>query len=812
LAEDAVAFSSIKVAARSLLRHKVFSAVNILGLAIGIACCILLSLYILYELSYDRFHANADNLYRVTTGIAGRAKSYLRNDALCLTPKVLAASLREEFPEVVQAGRLDENSVLIRYGEKAFDEKRFFFIEPEFMELFSFRMLQGDAATLKEPYTVLVSQSTARKLFGDEDPIGKVLRYGSIFDLTVTGVVEDAPANSHLHFDYFASAATANDYWKEGGGGDVQLMFAGPSRRSTAWMALSTHTYVQLRPDCDARVLEQKLNDWVKQFYDEGHAFHYCLEPLTSIHLLGHGAMELEENGDIRYIYLLSAVTLLILLIACANYMILSTARSSTRAREVGVRKVLGAQRTGLMRQFIGESTIMALLALMLALAMASLALPYFSNFVNRPLTLDLWDNKYLLVILAGITCMVGVIAGIYPAVFLSSFKPIQVLKGQLTAGSRGSEWFRGVMVIGQYVISITLIVCTIVVYQQLRFIYNSDLGFNAANVLAIEVGPYPPKGSFAQFKKDLLAHPGILEVAGSDCLPTSEGGGANGVYWEGKQEGDDVSCNWTNCDYDFLNLYDIELVEGRNFSPEYRTDKKRSVLLNQAAVRAFGWNSAVGKAFGIRSPQEYTVIGVVNDYHSESLHREIEPRAIMLDDGIPWILSVKLAPDDIPGTVEFIGKLWPRYFITPFECSFVEDEIDAWYSSERRLATIFTAASAMTIFVACLGLFGLACYSAERRTREIGTRKVLGASVPQVVMLLSRQFAVWVLIANIMAWPLAYYMANRWLQGFAYRIDLTIAPFAVAGAVALAVAVLTVTGQAFKAARANPIDALRYE
>ncbi len=800
-----------KTAIRNFARHTMFSIVNVAGLAIGIACSILILVYTQYELSYDRFHENADNTYRVLVDLnlpEGYSMFTEGSSHMNMTPTPLRATLEDNFPEIVRAVSFGTKNALISHGDKSFSEPRFCFAEPDFLDLFTHPLLSGDPNTvLAEPYTVVLTEETAHKLFGEEDPIGKYIQYGTVFELKVTGVCQNVPANSHFHFDYIGSGSTVTKHW---GSGEPMAQGMTSVGGGSNWNQLSNKTYVQFQPGTDVGAFGLKFNSWVKQFYTGEGVFTFFFQPMTDIHLRGNASGELEVNSDIKYVYFLAAMALLILLIACFNYMNLSTARSANRAREVGMRKVVGAGRFDLIRQFLGESLMLTAVALGLAILTVELVLPVFSDLVGTQLEVDWLANKEMLALLALLGLLVGVVAGAYPALLLSSFRPMNILKGTLTVGSSGSRWFRNCLVVFQYGISIILISCTLIVYQQLEFMRSKDVGFETENIMALPIRDFRLLGSFRGLKKELLDQPGILSLATSAAYPSQSGGGASRCWWEGQSEDDFVPFNWTDIDYDYLDFYGIELAAGRNFSREFSTDVKEAYILNETAVRKIGWDDPIGKRFGLHKGRKGTVVGVVSDFHFRSLHEEIEPMAMMPGKGLLRNIALKVDSTRIVETIAFLEDIWPQYSKYPLNYFSFDDRIAAQYQSENRLFKIFSVSTAIAILVACLGLFGLASFTAEKRSREIGIRKVMGASVTGIVMLLLRQFSKWVLLAGAISWPLAHWGMTRWLQDYSYRIDLDWRVFAIAAVSALMVAVLTITYQAVRAARADPVKTLR--
>ncbi len=800
----------LKIAFRNIIRHKVYSFINIAGLAIGITCCLLLLLYLQYELSYDRFHEDSANTYRILTR---NTFAFMEGEYLNYAPVPLAAAMKETFPEVTETTRFSEQITFLRYQEQTIDNFRTIWADSSFPDIFSFPVYQGDMrSTLAKPYSMALTRSTAARIFGTQDAVGKILRFGTIFDIEVNAILENIPENSHLQFDGIISLATRKAYWKEDGPGGGMIMSKGGT--SFEWGCLAGDTYVRMKPGVDPVAFEAQLNRWLEGKYEPGQAFTLKVQPLTDIHLAGNVALKLGPGGNINYVHFLSAITLLILCIACFNYMNLATARSSTRSREIGMRKILGGTRFALIRQFLGESLLLTAMAVAAAVGLTELALPSFNALVGLEVTLDWMHNTVLQVGLIGIIAVVGLLAGLYPALFLSSFRPQNSIRGMITVNPASSSFFRNALVVAQNVISISLIVCTVVIYQQLAFVKNRDLGLSTHNIVTIPIKDFRPLKSIESLVENIGRHPGVAEVACSEAFPFRGFGGASRCWWEGKAETDPSPfLNTNDVSYSFLDFYQIPLVEGRNFSPEFPADAKNAYLLNETAVRAFGWTTAVGKQFGISPKDQGLIIGVVKDFHYSSLRNEIEPLAISLAPrSVARGLSVRLTGKDMAETLADIKSIWKDYSIFPFDYSFLDDIIADNYKSDYRLVKIFTYASAFAVFVACLGMFGLVSFGVERRTREIAVRKVLGASVSGIVTVLSRDFVKWVLAANLIAWPLAWYAMERWLQNYAYRIHLDIVTFVLSGLMAFGIAVITAGFQSARAAAANPVDSLKYE
>ena len=793
----------LKIALRNIKRNKGYSFINIAGLSVGLTCCILILLYVKYELSYDRYHENADNIYRVVMKQPGNV--YMGNDWFNVGPGGLKSTLMEEYPEVIYSTRARPEGGYIYYNNNIFEERSIFFVDPEFFKVFSFPLISGDPETaVKEPFSMLITQRIAKKYFGNEDPVGKIINVEKKYDFEVRGVLDNCPENSHFTFDILASFNSL--YTLYGGKDRIETWDSGNS----GW-----NTYIQLRENFNPLDLESKFPAMAKKYRGEDYKGEFHLQSLTSIHLHSNINFEIEANGDIRHIYIFSAIAFFIMLIACLNYMNLATARAASRFKEIGVRKVIGAGRRHLIRQFLGESMIFTTAALLISLILVSLLLPSFGSFINRNLENNIFSDFPILIYLVCIALFVGAISGSYPALYMSALKPVNVIKGSLSTGSvrKKSSAFRNSLVVVQFVISIVMIICTLTVFRQLNFIKNSKLGFTKDHIITGYLHDSNLRENLEPFKNDLSQYPRINDVYINGALPVTIGSN-NRAKWEGLAEGEKGPLTYMGfVNYNFLDFFNIELIEGRNFSKEFSTDISQAIILNEKAVEVTGWENPIGKKF--RVWDWGVVIGVIKNFHNTSLHLKVEPMALHLTrpNRSSGYFAVKISSDDIPGTLAFIENKFKEYCPGyPFNYSFLDERIDRMYRSEQRLGQIFNYFTLIAIFISCLGLFGLASFTAEQRTREIGIRKVLGASISGILMLISREFVKWVLAANVIAIPIAYIAMNRWLQNFAYRIPIGIWTFVISVAMALMIALISVSYQSIKAATANPVDSLRYE
>jgi putative ABC transport system permease protein len=784
----------LKVVLRNIRRHAGYSFINIVGLALGMACCLMIALWVADELSFDRFHAKAADLYRVEENQSYSGRVY----HVTVTPYPLAPALKAEVPEIAEATRVVwYGGQLFRFGEKAFFEDSVRAVDPAFLEMFSYPLSQGDPATaLADPYSVLLTEETARKYFADESPVGKVLNVNNDFDLRVTGVLKNVPTNSYLRFDILVP---------------YELLKA-KGRTNEEFGSNSILTFVELRPGTPPAAVDAKIKDFIKK-RRETSVTELLLSPYTRIHL--HQYFGYERDTAVKYIYIFSIIAAFVLLIACINFMNLSTARSAGRAKEVGLRKVVGALKNHLVGRFYSESMIYAFLALVIALALVRLFLPWFNTLSGKSLALSLWKNKGILLGVAGITAVTGLLAGSYPAIFLSSFQPVKVLKGNLKTGA-GGALFRRVLVVVQFTLSVFLIIGTLVVAKQMSYMKSKSLGYDKEQVLYISLRGSTSQ-SYGALREELRKDPRVLAVASSSHLPCAIGSNSGGVNWDGKDPQQVVLVGMCGVDYDFLDVMRIELVEGRNFSREFKTDATEAFLVNEEVRKLMNKEAVAGESFSFVG-RNGRVVGVMKNFHFEEMQSKIEPLAVFMDvtDKGPQranFVLIRVSPGDVPGQIESIRKAWnvvnSRY---PFDVRFLNDRIDEMYRTEERAGGLLRTFAVLAILIACLGLFGLASYTAEQRTREIGIRKVLGASVPQITTLLCREFFFLVLLANLLAWPAAYWAMANWLKGYAYRTSLDATVFVLALALALAIAVLSVSFQALRAAVASPSESLKYE
>ena len=806
----------ITVALRHLNRQKGYSLINVMSLALGIACCLLILLFIRDELSYDRFHDKADRIFRVTA--EHRQGSQVTRNADVLIP--IAKFIRADFPEVEDMVRFvpPGNAWMVKYGDKGFYERNFYLADSSVFNVFNVPLLTGNPRTaLDGNDKIVLSETIARKYFGGENPIGKILDAEGSFQLVVTGVMEDLPSNTHLGFDILASFR-------------IQEAYMETPIDEFGWRA--SYSYLLLREGADPAELEAKLPAFVEKYLgdryrSEEESLTLKLQPLTDIHLHSHLERELTPNSDIAYVYLFTAIAVFIIVIACINFMNLATARSAGRAREIGLRKVFGAGRGQVIRQFISESMIMSGLAVCLALVFAMVSLPWFNLLTGKSMSMDADTIWFALGAVVVIGIVVGFAAGSYPALYLSGLAPVRTLKGSPASGTSNAG-MRRVLVVGQFAISIALIICTGVVFNQVEYIRAKNMGLNTDQVVAIPLTFTPVMETSPVFKARVKESPYVVKATLAYILP----GHKNAVIPLAVSRPEDSSASkyemhaaWT--DEDYIDIFGIDLVAGRYFDRAFPGDWIRTgaVVMNEAAVARLGFGSAedaVGETIlwlherrhgyekDDRVPRE--VVGVMKDFHFRSLHEPIEP-LVLFPDREGGHAMIKIDSENLAEAIAFIEDAWSD--VNPdfaFEYFFVEDTFARLYAAEQRFGRIFVSFAALAVVIACLGLFGLSSFTAERRTKEVGVRKVLGASIPSLFGMLSSEFVRLVIVANVLAWPVAYAAMNNWLGGFAYRVELGWTTFILAGILAMAIALVTVGFQAVRAATANPVESLRTE
>jgi ABC-type antimicrobial peptide transport system permease subunit len=783
------------IAIRNIIRHKVYSFINLMGLAVGMTCCTLLLLWVEDELSYDRFHENADDICRVIQHIdfADRSTTW------AITQGPLGPSLKKDFPEIVNMTRTKPlHFITLSHDEKTFDET-IWLADGSLFEMFSFPFLKGDPGTaLAERHSMVLAEETAEKYFGRENPVGKTMtvkfyELGS-YPFLVTGVMRKPPQNSSLKPQII-----------------IPFVFGRALGLTVGrWDNSFTNTFLQLQKNIHHREVAAKISGYLVDKPTIEKESRLDLQPFKKIHLYSNYDFD-GRHGDISQVVIFSSIAVLILLIACINYMNLATARAAGRGREVGIRKVVGAVRADIVKQFFGESILLAFLALLLAMMLVDLLLPVYNAMVNKQLSLAVFSRFPLIIGMLLIALFTGMVSGSYPALYISAFKPARIIRGALQSGARSSA-VRKTLIVVQFSLTIGLIVCTAITSNQLNYLQDKKLGYDRTSMLLVSLRGKVRK-QFSSLKNELLKHPNITNAAVSASLPSRWFHFSNSLWrWQGQDPDEEVLFRGLTVGPDFFETFGMQIAAGRRFSEKFPADKTDAVIVNEAAAKAMGMNSPVGRRL-TKGDRQYRIVGVVKNYHFRSLHHQIEPLILLYREDPGGILALKLKSDDLSDTIGFIEDLWKKFEPDfPVAYGFVDELLSDWYLSEKRTETIFRYFSLLAVFIAGLGLFGLASFVTEQRVKEIGIRKVLGASVTHIVALLIKEFIKWVLAANLIAWPLAYLSMAYWLQNFAYRVALTPWPFLWAAGLALVIALATVIYQTVKAAMANPVDSLRYE
>jgi len=801
-----------KIAWRNLNRNKFISFVNLFGLTVGICCCLLIGIYILNELSYDRYNKNADNIYRIERTFLNAETGALSLKLGAVAPP-FAPLLQNDFKDIKKiTSLLPVSNSTFKYGDNIFNEKNLFFADANLFDVFDFKVTEGNPAkALNDPFSIMLSEETAKKYFGNADPLNKVLRANNQFDCKVTGIYKALPENSHMHPDMLLSFNTLKDSAVYG---ERNLM--------TNWGNNAFFTYLLLPPQYNVKKLEAQFPAFQNRHIPADGKFKasdysvLSLRKLTDIHLYSHTDEEIDINGDINRVYIFSAIALFILLIACINYMNLSSARSVLRAKEIGVRKTAGAGKKELIAQFLCESVFITCIAFALAFVLTRLGLAWLNKLSGQQLSIGSLLQWKILIAIILLPFLVGILSGIYPALYLSSFQPVKVLKGVIKTGG-GNISLRKALVVFQFSISIILIIATVIVFQQLNYIQNKSLGFDKEHIVTIRNNP-GLANSFQSFKDELLSNSNIKDVALSSRIPSGRLLDSQGSQLDNgnSMAPSKADIKYVVADENFIPTYGINIVAGRNFSKDFGTDTS-SFLINETAVKALGLKSnedAIGKQFQYGG-QKGTIAGVFNDFNFESLHQRIIPLVLYeaRNDGSSYnAISIKTS-GNVSAAVGQIEKTWKKYLPEiPFEYQFLDDRYAKLYEAEDRQSSIFTIFSCIAIFIACLGLFGLSAFTITQRVKEIGVRKVLGASSGSIVKLISKDFLLLVVIAAVIAFPIAWYAMSHWLQEFAYRVNISWWVFILAAVIALLIAFATISLQAIKAALANPVESLRSE
>lgn len=809
----------LKTALRNLIRNRAFSIINIIGLAIGLAASLIIALWVFDELSYDRFHSNADDIYRVERDIVFQGQAF----NVPVTGGIYGTTLLNDYPEVIDMCRVDPIQLSIEGASNSHYNEVIHFVDSSFFNIFTFPLIKGDPSTaLTEPNTIVLSQEAALKFFGDEDPMNKILQIdweGTMTGFKVTGVLDKLPSNKHFKFQILSSFETLKDIY------DAETL--------STWVSNYLYTYVLLQKGTEKSLLEDKLDKLVtdkiipahKTFFNsEGGetdgSIKLFLRPLTMIHLKSGLMWDIEVQGDIATVYIFSAVSLLILLIASLNFMSLSTALANTRSLEVGIRKTVGSSRSQLVRQFLGESLITALLSFIIALGVIQLILPYFNDFTEKTLSIGGFGKPEHLLILLLIVIGTGVISGIYPAFYLSSVKPILVLKGKLMEAKSGFS-FRQILVVVQFAISIALIIGSLTAVKQMNYLQDKPLGYDKEHMMVLPVENNRIEVHFESFKSDLLKNPIIQQVTSSAKVPAERD--YSDIGWEiDKEDGLFLSRHFA-VNWDFFEAYKLTMAAGRAFSRDYSTDMNFKVIINETAARKAGYTNpsdAIGDKWTsewiqeeVDSLSEGQIIGVVKDFHFQSLKNKLEPLTLFLDPDWMGRISIRYEPGKEAAAISFVEQTWAAHYPDiHFEYSFINDYLTKYYHADQKLQIILLIFTCLAIFVASLGLFGLAIFVARQRIKEIGVRKALGASSLSIVFILGKSFSKWVIIANIIAWPIAWFFMTEWLSSFQYSTSLSPWIFILSGVLALLIAFLTIAYRSYRTAQRNPVESLRYE
>lgn len=805
--------SYLKSALRNISRNKFYSFLNILGLAIGLAAFIFIFLYARNELLYDKHHEKAERIYRVESDFTISGK----HDKFAIVPIPMGPALKLEFPEVEEFCRFNDlGNTLFKYEDKAFYETNFYFADSTVFDIFTHNVVMGDPnSCLVEPYSMVLTESIAAKYFGDANPMGKIVETGNGRKYKVTAVMEDLPQNSHMRYEALLSASTLAAL-----SGEDNFNSMEPRR----FWNIGVYTFLLIRENSSMQSIHDKFDGFYEKYMKPvgdaiNASFDLMSTPLTQTHFSRHISSDLPK-GNMAYIYIFSAVAVFILLIAAINYMNMATARSVRRAREVGIRKVSGAYRKQLIGQFLSESVLLAVIGLIIALLLVYILLPDFNNLSGKSMAFDIFTRPAIILTIIGVTLFIGLISGSYPAFYLSSFRPVTVLKGAGSNKGKKGGLLRKVLVVLQFAIAIIMIIGTLVVSNQLSYLKSKDMGFTKDNMIVLELQDTSFRNRAQDLKKELLQNSNILSVTNSTGIP-----GDNRWIQVVRMEKDtamiDDAMIITVVDYDYLDTYEIELSEGRNFSREMGTDAEEAVIVNETTVKQYGWtDNPIGKKihWGFQvdgsGGRILKVIGVVKDYHFNSLHNKVEPIMMFMADFSKYYLTLRVNPGNMGNTIDYIEEKWHEFGAKrPFDFRMLEDTWGEMYEAEQKLGVIFTIATVLTIFIALLGLLGLSSFVAEQRTKEIGIRKVMGASLANVLGLLYREFVILILVAFVIAIPLAWWQLSNWLeQSFVYHISISAMTIVLAGLMALVISMITISYHTIKAGTGNPVDAIKYE
>ena len=805
----------LKVALRNLWKNKAFSAINIVGLSVGLAVCLLIVLYVKDELSYDTYNEHSENIYRVDADLSFNGTQFIS----AASPSPMVPTLMKDYPGILQYTRLRNfGDILVKKDNQNVQNHNAVFADSTFFQVFSIPFIAGNRLTaLNEPNSIVIDETTAKKYFNSTNVVGKTLYVDNSVNCKITGVIRDIPPQSHFHFSFIRPM---HDTWHDDQGD---------------WLSNNNASYVLVRPGVTQAALQNAVNDAVKNYLfkqmdqflhmsakdlkNSGNHFIYPVMPLTDIHLHSNKSYEFEPNGNITYVYIFSVIAIFILLIACVNFMNLSTARSANRAKEVGIRKVAGSLRSHLITQFLTESVLTSFFSLLLAIVFAALLLPLFNQLAGKEMRVWTLFSTWLMPLMVALIIVVGCVAGSYPAFYLSSFEPVQVLKGSIAKGFK-SSWLRSGLVVFQFFISISLIIGTIVIYNQLAYIRSREIGYNRDQVLVIH-NTYALDKNIKSFRQDMLKISGVQNAALAGSLPAETGYNQNGWFKDPTLDAKQVNIMTDfYVDHNYIPTLGMQMASGRNFSPDFPTDSS-AVIVNETAAKLLGFKNPLAETLyrpsgyasnGAFISKPFHIIGVVKDFNFNSMHDKVGPLIIELNEN--WgRIAMRINTKNIPALISEVEKKWNSMGPgQPFSYSFLDANFNKVYDAEQRTGKLFITFAVFAIFIACLGLFGLVTYAAEQRIKEIGVRKVLGASISEIVAMISKDFIKLVLIAFVIAFPVAWLMMNKWLQSFAYRINISWWVFVIAGLLTIAIALITVSFQAIKAAMANPVKSLRSE
>jgi putative ABC transport system permease protein len=797
----------IKVAYRNIIKQKAYSVINILGLALGLAACILVGLYIWQDMHYDDFHENGDHIYRIYTSTKTPQGGY----KLAQTPALVAPTITNNYPEIQSISRVYfPDKDLIISEDKKFYEEELIFADDSFFDIFSYSFRQGSPQTaLIEKNSIVITNSIAEKYFGSSDPIGKSLNFNNSIELKITGVIEEAPANSHFTFNMVATYSTLVD------------MPAGIYLDQ--WGAtFGSYTYVMINPETNPVEFGKKISPFLNKEMKEvdGVFNNFILQQVNSIHLYSNLQDEINPNSSITYLAILGVIALFILILACINFINLTTARAVKRAREIGVRKVFGAVKQQLIKQFIGESILITLISLACALGIVELFIPFFNRLIGTELTYSFFSNISIMTMVILAAIIIGILSGLYPAFVLTHFQPVQVMKGIMHSSKSGSSFLRKFLVFLQYSISLILIIFTIFINQQIRFMRNFDMGFDKEEVIVLKT-PVRMSYNSETIKAELNAIPGVIKTSTSRGVPVMGRGFGTNLIPDLAHEDEEFGISITVIDHEYLDFYGIKLLAGRDLSELGEVDFNTKTLVNETTVKMLGFASpgealgnsyTIGLSDGVKrfAPE---IVGVVQDFHFNSLHEEVSPLLFMHWPFLFQEISIKISSNNVPATINEIKAVWEKFYpVYPFDFSFLDDKIDSIYKAEERSYKVISTFSILAIFIACLGLLGLTFYATEQRRKEIGIRKVLGASISNIITMFSVEFLKIVTIANLIAWPISYFIVGKWLSTFSYKVQVNFTVFFAAGILTLLISFLTISYTVIRSAKANPIDSLSYE